>query len=205
MSANNIAQQLFTHNDTKVLQFVNQFNLNEASSICAKQLISHSAENPLTKECYPFFVNPNNTKLIAQLIKSKAINISNLLTQLYEIENDDYDMNHSATSPFVQIWWVQLVWSLIFGIMVCFAIIGNLIIILIIANNHNMKTITNIFLFNLTLSDLLSITFNAIFNFVFMLNRHWPFGEFYCVFNNFISNLTIASSVFTITFISIDR
>ncbi|CAM6031629.1 unnamed protein product, partial [Sphagnum compactum] len=49
------------------------------------------------------------------------------------------------------------------------------------------------------------LSFNAPFNFLFMLNSHWPFGQAYCVINNFIANLTIASSVFTITATSIDR
>ncbi|CAG2174280.1 unnamed protein product [Oppiella nova] len=68
-----------------------------------------------------------------------------------------------------------------------------------------MRTVINIFLLNLTLSDLLTVSFNATFNFVFMLTGHWPFTTTYCHINNFINNLTIASSVFTATVMSIDR
>ncbi|KAF7495176.1 Tachykinin-like peptides receptor 99D [Sarcoptes scabiei] len=97
------------------------------------------------------------------------------------------------------------IWSLLFYPMVVFAAIGNLLIIWIIATKPLMRNIVNQYLVNLTLSDFLSATFNAGFNFFFMLHQHWPFGNLYCMANNFIANLTIVSSVSTMMLISIDR
>ena len=68
-----------------------------------------------------------------------------------------------------------------------------------------MRTVTNYFLMNLTITDLLSAAFNATFNYIFMMSGHWPFGEVYCIINNFMASLLIAVSVFTMTAISIDR
>lgn len=107
--------------------------------------------------------------------------------------------------PFIPRWWIQVFWSLLFAIMVLVAIVGNLVVIWIVVANRRMRTVTNYFLLNLTIADLSTAVFNAIFNFVFMLNSHWPFGQLYCVVNNFIANLSISVSVFTISATSIDR
>ncbi|XP_065299693.1 uncharacterized protein [Dermacentor albipictus] len=40
----------------------------------------------------------------------------------------------------------------------------------------------------------MTATFNAVFNLVYMLESHWAFGEGYCVFSNFVANLTVSSS-----------
>lgn len=68
-----------------------------------------------------------------------------------------------------------------------------------------MRTVTNYYLLNLSVADLLMSSMNCIFNFIFLLNNDWPFGSVYCTVNNFIANLSVASSVFTLVAISLDR
>ena len=48
-------------------------------------------------------------------------------------------------------------------------------------------------------------TLNVVFNFIYMLNSDWPFGQFYCKVSNFIAIVSVAASVFTLMAISIDR
>lgn len=71
--------------------------------------------------------------------------------------------------------------------------------------HREMRTITNYFLLNLSVADLLMSSLNCIFNFIYMLNSDWPFGPIYCTVNNFMGNLTVAASVFTLVAISFDR
>ncbi|PNF38361.1 hypothetical protein B7P43_G08972 [Cryptotermes secundus] len=73
------------------------------------------------------------------------------------------------------------------------------------STHRRMRTVTNYFLVNLSVSDLLMSLLNCIFNFIFMLNSDWPFGAIYCIVNNFVANVTVAASVFTLVAISIDR
>ncbi|XP_054159891.1 tachykinin-like peptides receptor 86C [Oppia nitens] len=120
------------------------------------------------------------------------------------INKTDTEINDS-TFQFEQGWQMQLIWSFIFGSMILISILGNVIIISIIASHHSMRTVTNYFFLNLTIADLLSATLNATFNYIFMLSGDWPFGHIYCVVNNFMANLLVAVSVFTITAISVDR
>lgn len=71
--------------------------------------------------------------------------------------------------------------------------------------HRRMRTVTNYFLVNLSLSDLLMSILNCICNFIFMLNSDWPFGTLYCSLSNFVSSVTVAAGVFTLMAISFDR
>lgn len=145
--------------------------------------------NNMTDECLTLLLVSVNSSLIG-IEMNATQNVSSL-------PNEEW--------PFIPRWWIQLFWSLLFGIMVLVAVVGNLVIIWIVLANRRMRTVTNYFLLNLTIADLSTAIFNAIFNFVFMLYSHWPFGQIYCVVNNFIANLSISVSVFTISATSIDR
>lgn len=68
-----------------------------------------------------------------------------------------------------------------------------------------MWTSTNYFLVNLSITDLLLTVLNGLFNFIYMRDSNWIFGEVYCTINNFVSYVTVAASVLTLTAITIDR
>jgi tachykinin-like receptor len=106
---------------------------------------------------------------------------------------------------FILPWYQQLIWSLVFGLMVIVAAGGNLIVIWIVLAHRRMRTVTNYFIVNLSVADTMVSLLNVVFNFVYMLDGDWPFGEAYCKFSNFISILSVAASVFTLMAISIDR
>ncbi|KAJ8911952.1 hypothetical protein NQ315_012763 [Exocentrus adspersus] len=101
--------------------------------------------------------------------------------------------------------WRQVLWSILYAGMVIVATGGNLIVIWVILAHKRMRTVTNYFLLNLSLADIMVSIFNVIFNFVYMLNSHWPFGELYCKITQFIAVLSICASIFSLMSISIDR
>ena len=74
-----------------------------------------------------------------------------------------------------------------------------------ISAHRSMWSVTNYFLVNLTMSDILLATLNCIFSFVFMRDRTWVFGPVFCVVNNFISYVTVAANVFTLLAVTCDR
>ncbi|XP_054715250.1 tachykinin-like peptides receptor 86C [Uloborus diversus] len=119
-------------------------------------------------------------------------------------------LNHSIpyglfNQPYILPWYQQVLWTLIFGVMIIVALAGNLSVMWIILAHRRMRTVTNLFLLNLAIADFLLASGNASFNFVFMLNSHWPFGGPFCVISNFVANLTVSTSVFTILALSLDR
>ncbi|KAK4287003.1 hypothetical protein Pmani_036444 [Petrolisthes manimaculis] len=102
-------------------------------------------------------------------------------------------------------WWHELIWYVVFMGMVIVATGGNLIVIWIVLADRRMRTVTNIFLVNLSVADAMVSTLNVVFNFTYMLNLHWRFGLVYCKISQFVSILSICASVFTLMAISFDR
>ncbi|XP_071858475.1 tachykinin-like peptides receptor 86C isoform X3 [Bombus fervidus] len=107
--------------------------------------------------------------------------------------------------PFDLSWWQKLFWSLIFAAMLLVATGGNVIVIWIVLAHQRMRTVTNYFLVNLSVADLMMSLLNCVFNFIFLLNSDWPFGVVYCTINNFVAHVTVSSSVLTLVTISFDR
>uniref|UniRef100_A0A6A7FZZ2 Tachykinin-like peptides receptor 86C n=2 Tax=Hirondellea gigas TaxID=1518452 RepID=A0A6A7FZZ2_9CRUS len=107
--------------------------------------------------------------------------------------------------PYLLPWWQQVLWTLAFGFMLSVAIGGNSLVMWIVCAHRRMRTVTNYFLMNLSVADLLMSVLNCMFNFIFMLHSDWPFGDVYCTISNCMANITIAASVFTLMAISFDR
>ena len=68
-----------------------------------------------------------------------------------------------------------------------------------------MHTIPNVFIANMSLSDLLMAVLNCSFNYVTMRDRKWDFGHAYCTVNNFIAIVSVTTSVLNLTAMSLDR
>jgi tachykinin-like receptor len=177
-------------NNTFGTQASNLSSNRDLSGLSATCIQLFNLTNSITDECLQQSNFPNN--------QTFALEFNNTF-------NSSTNTSTITDRPFIPRWWIQVFWSLLFGIMILAAIVGNVVVIWIVLANRQMRTVTNYFLLNLTIANLAIAIFNAIFNFVYMLNSHWPFGQPYCVINNFISNLTIGASVFTITAASIDR
>ena len=105
---------------------------------------------------------------------------------------------------FILPWWQQVIWILIFAAMVIVATGGNVIVIWLVLSNQRMRNVTNFFIVNLSLADIMVSTLNVVPSFIGMLNE-WPFGALYCKISNFIAILSVSASVFTLMAISIDR
>nr|XP_018916865.1 PREDICTED: tachykinin-like peptides receptor 86C isoform X1 [Bemisia tabaci] len=101
--------------------------------------------------------------------------------------------------------WLKLLWSVLFVLMLVVAVGGNSIVMWIVLAHRRMRTVTNYFLVNLSIADLMMSIFNCTFNFTYMINSNWQFGESYCKVNNYIGIVVVAASVFTLTGISVDR
>ncbi|XP_050536873.1 tachykinin-like peptides receptor 86C isoform X3 [Daktulosphaira vitifoliae] len=102
-------------------------------------------------------------------------------------------------------WWHKLTWITLFIAMLTVAILGNLIVIWIVAAHRRMRTVTNCYMVSLSVSDLFMASLNCLPNFIYMLNSDWPFGLELCIASNFIAYWTVASSVFTLVSITLNR
>ncbi|VDL14842.1 unnamed protein product [Hymenolepis diminuta] len=92
----------------------------------------------------------------------------------------------------------------IFAFMSVFIIFGNGLVVWIVLTTKRMRTVTNYFLVNLSLGDMLSV-FQIIPNVYVNIANDWPFGLAYCRFSQFFTAFSIALSVLTFTGLTADR
>lgn len=122
-------------------------------------------------------------------------NISNLTAN--QMENME--------SPFQVPVGVLSLLAVLYGLISILAVFGNLLVIIVILKNKNMQSITNIFIANLALGDVLIGIFSIPFQFQAALLQRWVVPYFLCPVAPFIKNLTVCVSVFTLAIIAIDR
>ncbi|XP_073817287.1 tachykinin-like receptor at 99D isoform X2 [Musca autumnalis] len=118
--------------------------------------------------------------------------------------------NTSSNDTYIDIsfilpWWRQVLWSILYGVMVIVATGGNLIVVWIVITTKRMRTVTNYFIVNLSIADAMVSSLNVTFSYIYMLDNNWAFGHLYCKISQFIATLSISASVFTLMAISIDR
>ena len=130
-----------------------------------------------------------------------TIEITNITNQSVEsVEASDFERYEPEMAIELQI-----LWSLAFALIVLAAAGGNSIVIWIVLTNKQMRTVTNYFLVNLSITDIMTSICNVIPNVIFVLTSEWKFGQIYCRISSFVALLSLAASVFTLTAIAIDR
>jgi len=116
---------------------------------------------------------------------------------------------------------LEIFWTFCFGLMVAISLLGNSIVIWIVCAHRRMWSITNYFVLNLSLADILLAGLNCSFSFLYMRDRpvvrdhhhgyyghhfrEWKFGGAYCSINQFISVCSLAASVLTMMAITLER
>ena len=92
-----------------------------------------------------------------------------------------------------------------YGILATIALFGNILVCHVIFNRKRMRTVTNIFIANLAVSDILLIVLNVPFNIAKDLTKEWPFGNVMCHIMNMSLITSVYASTFTLTVIALDR
>ncbi|XP_012253456.2 RYamide receptor-like isoform X5 [Athalia rosae] len=89
--------------------------------------------------------------------------------------------------------------------VIVLAVTANILVIVVVLKYHYMRSVTNYFLVNLSVADLLVTTIcmpMAVSQAVTMI---WVYGEIMCKLFFYLQGVAVAASVFTITAMSIDR
>ncbi|XP_013387203.1 pyrokinin-1 receptor [Lingula anatina] len=85
-------------------------------------------------------------------------------------------------------------------------VVGNVCTCIVIARNNCMHTATNYYLFSLAVSDLMTIVIGLPPDLVLIWKPFpWIFGEPFCIFKNFVSEMTSYASILTITAFTVER
>ncbi|BFZ02706.1 hypothetical protein BsWGS_05745 [Bradybaena similaris] len=101
--------------------------------------------------------------------------------------------------------WEIVVKTLFYVPVIILAVIGNVIIIAVVAKNKWMQTTTNYYIVNLAVADCLIAITCSWTHLVDDMTPFWILGSFFCPFNSFSQVLFLVASIFTLTFIACDR
>jgi hypocretin (orexin) receptor 2 len=84
-------------------------------------------------------------------------------------------------------------------------IIGNLLVVIVVAKNAHMRTITNIFIVNLAIGDFFVILICLPPSLINDITGNWWFGKTMCKIIPYIQYISVCVSVLTLTSISYER
>ncbi|XP_052120012.1 allatostatin-A receptor-like [Frankliniella occidentalis] len=100
---------------------------------------------------------------------------------------------------------VSIVVPLIFLAIVVVGLIGNALVVLVVAANQQMRSTTNLLIINLAVADLLFIVFCVPFTGTDYALTFWPLGDTWCKIVQYLIVVTSMASVYTLVLMSLDR
>ena len=123
-----------------------------------------------------------------------------------QIWTDDGICSPTASGSFLSTPVFQFCVFVMYCTVFIIALIGNGLVCFVVQSSPRMKTVTNYFIMNLAIGDILMTMFCVPFSFVSMLVlRYWPFGVVMCKIVNYSQAVSVLVSAYTLLAISIDR
>lgn len=125
--------------------------------------------------------------------------INEYLESLFNHSSAGCDVSHGST-------YFQITVYMLYISIFVIALLGNGIVCYIVFASPRMKTVTNYFIVNLAVGDILMSLFCVPFSFFsILLLQYWPFGTVLCHLVNYSQAISVLVSAYTLVAISIDR
>lgn len=100
---------------------------------------------------------------------------------------------------------VSMLVPLLFGCIFITGLIGNALVVLVVARNAAMRNTTNLLILNLAVADLLFIVFCVPFTACDYALAYWPFGDLWCRVVQYLILVLACASIYTLVLMSLDR
>ncbi|XP_062293117.1 neuropeptide Y receptor type 2 [Scomber scombrus] len=100
---------------------------------------------------------------------------------------------------------VQIILILAYSTIILFGVIGNCLVIYVVYKFKNLRTVTNFFIVNLAVADLLVNTLCLPFTLVYTLYGEWMFGQVLCFMLPCAQGIAVHVSTITLNIIALDR
>ncbi|XP_069099147.1 neuropeptide Y receptor type 2 [Pleurodeles waltl] len=100
---------------------------------------------------------------------------------------------------------VQTVLIIAYSSIILLGVIGNSLVIYVVIKFKTMRTVTNFFIANLAVADLMVNTLCLPFTLVYTLLDEWKFGTVLCHLVNYAQGLAVHVSTVTLMVIALDR
>ncbi|KAI9549953.1 putative allatostatin B receptor [Daphnia sinensis] len=124
------------------------------------------------------------------------------LNQQLELENEkNLSTDYIAYDQRQETYIVPFLFSAIFLI----GVVGNGCLIYIFCRHKSMRSLPNLYIFNLAVVDLLVLLCSVPFTATIYTFDSWPYGEFVCKASEFAKDMSVGVSVFTLTALNFER
>ncbi|XP_014485900.1 PREDICTED: orexin receptor type 2-like [Dinoponera quadriceps] len=131
----------------------------------------------------------------------RPANVTNC-TNDYCISDEDYfELMVKHIFPKLSDWVLIAMHSVVFVV----GLIGNALVCMAVYRNHSMRTVTNYFIVNLAVADLLVLLICLPPSVLWDVTETWFLGLKLCKAVPYLQTVSVSVSVLTLTFISIDR
>ncbi|XP_044133007.1 neuropeptide FF receptor 2 isoform X1 [Bufo gargarizans] len=100
---------------------------------------------------------------------------------------------------------VAAVFIISYLLIFIFCMLGNGVVCFIVLSSKHMRTVTNLFILNLAVSDLLVGIFCMPTTLLDNIIAGWPFGNTICKMSGMVQGISVSASVFTLVAIAVDR
>lgn len=100
---------------------------------------------------------------------------------------------------------VQIILICAYCIIILLGVLGNSLVIHVVIKFKSMRTVTNFFIANLAVADLLVNTLCLPFTLVYTLLGQWKLGPVLCYLVPYAQGLAVQVSIVTLTVIALDR
>ncbi|XP_050521027.1 RYamide receptor-like isoform X2 [Daktulosphaira vitifoliae] len=133
-------------------------------------------------------INDSNTFNITNYCSTNSTDLSTEVTVLYDVPVS-----------------IIVLLSIFYGTISVMAVVGNTLVIWIVTSSRRMHNVTNCYIANLALADIVIGLFSIPFQFQAALLQRWNLPAVMCPFCPFVQVLSVNVSIFTLTAIAIDR
>eukprot|EP00095_Tigriopus_kingsejongensis_P000724 maker-scaffold338_size202645-snap-gene-1.15 protein:Tk00724 transcript:maker-scaffold338_size202645-snap-gene-1.15-mRNA-1 annotation:"allatostatin a receptor" len=101
---------------------------------------------------------------------------------------------------------VSIIAPIFFSIVMLVGFFGNLLVVLVVVFNKQMRNTTNLLILNLAVADLLFVVFCVPFTATgYAFPHSFPFGDVWCKLVQFLICQTAYVGIYTLVFMSLDR
>ncbi|CAL7936183.1 unnamed protein product [Xylocopa violacea] len=123
-----------------------------------------------------------------------------------QLRNDNSDNNlKTIERDAISNGLIQLIFYIFYGNIFAFGVFGNVLVCFVVARNRRMQTVTNLFITNLALSDMLLCILAVPFTPLYTFLGGWIFGKTLCHLVPYAQGASVYISTLTLTSIAIDR
>ncbi|XP_071124578.1 cholecystokinin receptor type A-like [Mytilus edulis] len=136
----------------------------------------------------------------------QAMNITEPLTNVSTLANDTC-LDNNCFKPY-EIPALTLEWKILiplYCLIFVLSVVGNILVILTLVQNKRMRTVTNVFLLNLAISDLFIAILCMPFNTIPLILQNFVFGKFMCISVRYLQGVFFCVGCFTLVILSLER